>query len=477
MRFYQMGNAYGCSLNAPSDGEKPPHRWRDIPLWANVREEDWNDWKWQVRHRIRDATALRRVIDLTDEEAREVERCIATYPMAITPYYASLMDRGNPNCPIRKQAVPSILELTEGEGDEVDPLEEECDSPVRGLTHRYPDRALFLTTDRCAMYCRHCTRKRVVGRADRDRSARNVERILDYIRNTDALRDIILSGGDPLMLDDDKLEDILRSLREIPHIEIIRIGTRVPVTMPMRITPQLAEMIGRYHPVWLNTHFNHPKEITPESARACDILLRAGIPVGNQSVLLRGVNDCPHIMRSLLQGLLKIRVRPYYLYQCDLSRGVGHFRTPVSRGIQIIESLRGHTSGLAVPTFVIDGPGGSGKIPVMPSYMISQSDRGVVLRNYEGFVCMYKEPGGKYNPCDECGSRELCTDKDKCSQEGVAGILGGERKYIVPTGSRREKRRVVRHIEDERRRRRDAQSGVNLQSERGSHLHARSRKT
>lgn len=366
-------------------------RWRS--LFPGVSEGDWNDWRWQVRNRITTVERLKTLLPLSAEAEEGARRCLSVFRMAITPYYVSLIDADDPNCPIRRQAVPTADELLEDPGDMGwDPLGEDVDAPVPGLTHRYPDRVLFLITDQCSMYCRHCTRRRMAGHTDTARSRAELDACLDYIRRTPAVRDVLLSGGDALLVSDDTLEYLFRELRAIPHVEIIRLGTRTPVVLPQRITPELCELIAKYHPIWVNMQFNHPREITPESAAACARLAAAGVPLGNQSVLLRGVNDCPVIMRRLVQGLLRIRVRPYYLYQCDLTRGIAHFRTPVATGIEIIELLRGHTSGLAVPTFVLDAPGGGGKIPVGPNYLISMGGGRVILRNYEGVISVYHEP-------------------------------------------------------------------------------------
>ncbi|MFZ5754019.1 MAG: lysine 2,3-aminomutase [Bacillota bacterium] len=385
----------------------------------------WNDWRWHIKNRITNAEELQNYIDLTPEEIKGISACLTQFRMAITPYYASLMNPANPNCPIRKQAIPSVQELVSYKCDMDDPLNEESDSPVPGLTHRYPDRALLLVTDQCSMYCRHCTRRRMAGQKDRALPRKQVEIALEYIRKTPVIRDVIISGGDPLTLPDSEIEFLLKELRAIPHVEIIRIGTRTPVVLPQRITRELCQMIQKYHPVWINTHFNHPKEITPESKAACERMANHGIPVGNQSVLLKGVNDCPHIMKELMRKLLTIRVRPYYIYQCDLSRGIGHFRTSVGKGIQIMESLRGHTSGLAVPHYVIDAPGGGGKIPVNPQYLISQSDRQVILRNYEGKLFVYAEPDENKSSCS-CPS---CAG-ERVETYGVAGMLDFEYEVI-----------------------------------------------
>ena len=307
--------------------------------------------------------------------------------------------------------MPSQEEMIFSKADMRDPLHEDVDSPVPGVTHRYPDRVLLLATDVCSMYCRHCTRRRMAGQQDRDLGRAQIDRVISYIRNVPGVRDVLISGGDPLTMGDEQLEYILQKLRSIQQVEIIRLGTRTPVVMPQRITPELCEMLKKYHPLWINTHFNHPAEMTPEAVRACSLLSGAGIPLGNQSVLLRGINDSPTVYLKLVQELLKARVRPYYLYQCDLSEGIGHFRTPVSAGIEIIENLRGHTSGLAVPTFVVDAPGGGGKIPVMPNYVLSQGKNKVVLRNFEGKIYLYTEPGAGEE------------DRSAARKAGIAGLM------------------------------------------------------
>lgn len=415
--------------------------YRDISLWRNVTEEQWQDWRWQLRNRITTVEALKQVIDLTLEEERGIECCLQTLRMAITPYYASLMDPNDPEDPIRKQAVPVSVELQIGQYDLKDPLHEEVDSPVPGITHRYPDRILFLITDQCSMYCRHCTRRRFAGTNDRTLPLRQIEKGLEYIRQTTAIRDVLLSGGDSLCISDERLEYLLQKLREIKHVEIIRLGTRTPVVLPQRITPQLCNMIRRYHPVWLNTHFNHPREITPETREACARLVDAGIPVGNQTVLLRGVNDNPDIIKELNHKLLMARVRPYYLYQCDLSPGIEHFRTSVATGIEIMERLRGHTSGLAVPTYVIDAPGGGGKIPVMPQYLISQSEEKVILRNYEGVICTYMQPKPTNNHERQNGDGQNGQDEVNGDYIGLERLFEGDELSLIPKDTARERRR------------------------------------
>lgn len=367
--------------------------YKKYDLWKDVSEEDWNDWHWQVRNRIKDVDTLAKVIDINEQEKEEIKSALNTLRMAITPYYATLMDYSDRDCPIRKQAVPTSKELNLGNADMEDPLHEDVDSPVPGLTHRYPDRVLLLITDQCSMYCRHCTRRRFAGVTDKSMPMDNIDKAVEYIKSNENIRDVLLSGGDALLVSDERLEQIIKKIRAIDHVEIIRIGTRTPVVMPQRITENLVEMLKKYHPIYLNLQFNHPKEITETAQKAVEKLNYAGIPVGNQSVLLKGINDQPSIMKKLVQKLLYIRIKPYYLYQCDLSKGIEHFRTSVSKGIEIIESLRQHTTGMAVPTYVIDAPGGGGKIPVGPQYMISQAENKIILRNYEGNIYAYTEPG------------------------------------------------------------------------------------
>ncbi|HBW33940.1 lysine 2,3-aminomutase [Desulfosporosinus sp. BICA1-9] len=407
-------------------------------LWPNISDEQWHDWHWQMTNRITNHERLVESMALSSEEAEQIQKCLVNFRMAVTPYYFSLMDPQDVECPIRKQAIPSIHELTKSSCDLEDPLHEEGDSPVPGLTHRYPDRVLLLVTDQCSMYCRHCTRRRMAGQTDQALPLNRFKRALEYIRSNPQIRDVLISGGDPLTLSDDRLEFILSSLRSIPHVEIIRIGTRTPVVLPMRITDNLIEVLKKYHPIWINTHFNHPQEITIEARNALTKLANAGIPLGNQSVLLKGINDCPVIMKKLLHELVKCRVRPYYLYQCDLSSGIEHFRTSVSTGLEIIEMLRGHTSGFAVPTFVVDAPGGGGKIPLQPNYLISQSSDKVILRNYEGVISVYQEPENTTSRCKTCS--DPCSNL-KTRQIGLGKLLTGERISLIPQGNMRQERR------------------------------------
>ncbi|MBO7318146.1 MAG: lysine 2,3-aminomutase, partial [Bacteroidales bacterium] len=373
---------------------------RRYELFPNVTDEQWNDWKWQVKNRIETLDDLKKYVTLTPEEEEDVKKTLQTLRMAITPYYISLIDPNNPDCPVRKQAVPTAKETYQSPADLLDPLHEDEDSPVPGLTHRYPDRVLLLITDMCSMYCRHCTRRRFAGQKDAESAVDRIDRAIEYIAKTPQVRDVLLSGGDALMVSDERLEYIISRLRQIPHVEIVRLGSRTPVVCPQRITDNLVNMLKKYHPVWLNTHFNHPQEVTKEATEACAKLANAGIPLGNQTVFLRGVNDCVNTMKKLMHELVKMRVRPYYIYQCDLSMGIEHFRTPVSKGLEIIEGLRGHTSGYAVPTFVVDAPGGGGKTPVMPQYVVSQSPGRVVLRNFEGVITTYTEPTDYKNECN-----------------------------------------------------------------------------
>lgn len=402
---------------------------KDVELWKDITEEQWNDWHWQLRNRITTVEDLKKVINITPEEEEGINAALKKLRMGITPYYALLMDKEDPNCPIRKQAVPTLLETYISDADMDDPLHEDHDSPVPGLTHRYPDRVLILITDMCSMYCRHCTRRRFAGQNDDETPMDNIDKAIEYIRNNPQVRDVLLSGGDCLLVSDEKLEYIISKLREIPHVEIVRLGSRTPVVLPQRITPEFVNMIKKYHPVWLNTHFNHTKEITPEAKKACEMLADSGVPLGNQTVLMRGINDCVHVMKDLLHELVRIRVRPYYIYQCDLSAGIEHFRTPVAKGLEIMEGLRGHTSGFVVPTFVVDAPGGGGKIPVMPNYLLSQSPDRVILRNFEGVITTYTEPKPYEDKCD-C---PVCSGEKKHKMTGVAGLLQGNQVALEPT--------------------------------------------
>ncbi|MGW8250680.1 MAG: lysine 2,3-aminomutase [Anaerolineales bacterium] len=398
--------------------------------YADVPDEKWNSWRWQLSNRINSVEEFEQVLPLTDSE-RKALSAQDLFRVDITPYFISLIDPDDPNDPIRKQVVPTDAELVPFTAMMEDSLAEDRHSPVPGLVHRYPDRVLMLVTTQCASYCRYCTRSRIVGDPSATFSRAEFELQLEYLKHTPQVRDVLLSGGDPLVLAPKILDEILSRLREIPHIEIVRIGSRVPVFLPMRVTDELTDMLQKYHPLWLNIHVNHPNEISLELAQAADRLTRAGIPLGNQAVLLAGVNDNVHIQRQLVQELVRIRVRPYYLYQCDLVEGAGHFRTPVAKGIEIMEGLRGHTSGYAVHQYIIDAPGGGGKIPVMPNYLLSMSDHKIVLRNYEGYITTYEEP------VDYLPSMAAKFEGEKRLEPGQAGVLGlldGEQMFIKPEG-------------------------------------------
>ena len=409
-----------------------PFSSKRAPIYKDVPDEKWNDWRWQMSNRLNTAGDFEKIFTLTESEHKALTSQ-GLFRVDITPYFVSLIDPNDPNDPIRKQVIPTANEILPFTGMMEDSLAEDRHSPVPGLVHRYPDRVLMLVTTQCASYCRYCTRSRIVGDPTANFSRTDFDAQIDYLKHTPQVRDVLLSGGDPLTIAPRILEELLMRLREIPHIEIIRIGTRVPVFMPMRVTADLCDMLQKFHPLWMNIHVNHPNEISAELAAATDKLSRAGIPLGNQSVLLAGVNDCMHIQRKLVQDLVRIRVRPYYLYQCDLVEGVGHFRTPVAKGVEIIEGLRGHTSGYAVPTFVVDAPGGGGKIPLMPNYQVSASDHKVVLRNYEGFISTYEEPI-QYQPHDP-KTCSYCQNKlVEPGQMGVSGLLDGDDMFIRPQG-------------------------------------------
>ncbi|MFH1776468.1 MAG: KamA family radical SAM protein [Candidatus Omnitrophota bacterium] len=372
--------------------------WKRLSMWEGISEEEWNDWRWQLKNRITTAEQLKKIITLTPEEEEGIKHSGGRLSMAITPYFAQLIDPDKPYCPLRRQAVPAKEEFIIGPNDRDDPLAEEQDSPVKNLVHRYPDRVLVLATDQCAMYCRHCTRRRMVGVEEQEITPLDLTKICDYLKSNRKIRDVLLSGGDPLLLPDERLEEVLKSIKSVSNIDFLRIGTRVPVTLPQRITEDLINILKKYSPIWLSIHFNHPKEITKSCKRACDLLSDAGIPLGSQTVLLHGINDRLYIMKKLMQELLKIRVRPYYIYQCDMAKGIGHFRTSVACGYSIIEKMRGHTSGYAVPTYVIDAPGGGGKIPLMPDYLTYQAKGTFYLRNYEGKVYAYTEEPDRVSP-------------------------------------------------------------------------------
>lgn len=411
----------------------------------------WKDWKWQLRHSIKTIDQFEKLTGIRfDKYDKQLyTETVRRFPLSITPYYLSLIDKSDyKNDPVFKQAFADPRELIVKDHEMSDPLSEDEDSPVPGITHRYPDRVLFHISNICSMYCRHCTRKRKVGDNDFIPDKEQLLKGIEYIKNTPQIRDVLLSGGDPLMLSDNYLDWILTEVHKIPHVEVIRIGTRMPVVLPYRITDSLTNVLKKHHPVWVNTHFNHPREVTTSSREAIAKLANAGIPLGNQSVLLAGVNDCTRIIKSLNHKLVQNRVRPYYLYQCDLSEGLTHFRTPVGKGIEILEGLIGHTSGFSVPTYVIDAPGGGGKIPVMPNYIISWSTNKVVLRNYEGIITSYQEPE-KYEAefCDrDCNNCKLDLKLEGAPETDTIGIEKllaetGIVHALVPTDNERMERR------------------------------------
>jgi lysine 2,3-aminomutase len=390
---------------------------KDIPRFKDVSDADWSDYKWQLRNRLTTTEDFEDVLNLTDAQRRDLDACMGKFRVSVTPYYASLMDPDDSTDPVRMQGVPTPAELVIHSEDIEDAVSEDFDSPTPRITHRYPDRVLFVVTEMCSMYCRHCTRRRVVGGTEDIVAKTEIDNAIEYIERATEVRDVLISGGDPLVLSDAQLESIIKRVRAIDHVEIIRIGSRMPVVCPQRITPELVAMLKKYQPIYLNTHFNHPQEFTAESKLACDRLNDAGIPMGNQTVLMRGINDDARVMMKLSHRLLQYRVKPYYYYQCDLAQGTTHFRTSVSKGIEIYESLRGHTTGFGVPTYIIDAIGGGGKTPVFPNYVISHAPGQVILRNYEGVISKYTEPKD-YVP-GKCHV-EGCDEKPRT---GVAGMF------------------------------------------------------
>jgi lysine 2,3-aminomutase len=420
------------------EDDEPPSPKRRHPAWHDVPDHLWDDWRWQTQHAVRSVRQLRHLLPFSPEELEAIGRLEGDYKLAIPPYYLSLIDPDDPADPIRLQAVPSPLEAENPSGYELeDPLDEDKDSPVPGLTHRYPDRVLMITTPNCSMYCRYCTRKRAtLTRGGWEGISADDERMIDYVRRTETIRDVIISGGDPLTLPTGKLRYYLENLKDIPHVDVIRVGTRVPVTLPQRLyDPELIDLLASAEKVYIQTHFNHPREVTPEAARVCKSLLRAGMPINNHSVLLKGVNDDLATMRELLRALLRIKVRPYYIFHCDPVTGAGHFRTSVWRGLEIMEGLRGHMSGIGIPTYVVDSPHGGGKIPMMPNYMVSMGNDAVVLRNYEGMLIRYQ-------------AEDRPNTALPATTRGVSGLLQGEKTALVPEGNERMARRRQLHVID-----------------------------
>ncbi|MEK6714651.1 MAG: KamA family radical SAM protein [Candidatus Omnitrophota bacterium] len=373
----------------PSRRRTFPIDYSELSLFKDVSPLEWEDWHWQIKNSIHTKDHLSQIIQLTPQEEEGIRRSRGRLAVSITPYWATLIDSEDPQCPIRRQAVPLADEFNIGPHEMADPCAEDRDSPVPGLVHRYPDRVLLLVTEQCAMYCRHCTRRRIVG--EKEHRGLDLNKAVEYIKANHKIRDVLISGGDPFMLEDDDLEKVIQAVRGISHVEFLRIGTRVPVTLPQRISEKLVIMLKKYSPLWISLHFNHPREITKRVKQAMAMLADSGFPLGSQTVLLKGINDKPYIMRKLMHELLKVRVRPYYIYQCDPVKGTAHFRTPVAVGINIIEKMRGYTSGYAVPTYVVDAPGGGGKIPVGPNYLLSQDKGRYTLRNYKGKIYTYIE--------------------------------------------------------------------------------------
>ncbi len=426
-------------VNAPHgyDDDEPPSSMRRHPAWQNVPDHQWDDWRWQTQNAVRSVRQLRNLLTFTPAELEAIGRLEGDYKLAIPPYYFSLIDAHDPADPIRLQSVPSPLEAENPSGYELeDPLEEDKDSPVPGLTHRYPDRALLITTPNCSMYCRYCTRKRAtLTRGGWEGISADDERMIDYVRKTESIRDVIVSGGDPLTLPLGKLRFYLENLKAIDHVDVIRVGTRVPVTLPQRLYDnELVDLLAATEKVYIQTHFNHPREVTPEAARVCRTLLRNGMPINNHSVLLKGVNDSLETMRELLRGLLRIKVRPYYIFHCDPVIGAGHFRTSVWKGLEIMEGLRGHMSGIGIPTYVVDSPHGGGKIPMMPNYLVSMSNDSVVLRNYEGMLIRYQ-------------AEDKPNDAQTTRTRGVSALLQGDKTALIPDGLERMARRKLHTLD------------------------------
>jgi lysine 2,3-aminomutase len=368
---------------------QPSHSQPNNKNLHKLLEYQYNDWHWQLRNKIKSIDVVSKFINLTTEEQRGL--IYSKFKFGITPYLLSIIEKDNPDCPIRKQFIPTISEIKSTQEELLDPCGEDDDTVAPGIVHRYPDRVLLMLTTQCASYCRFCTRRRLVGQQEHIISQGEFFLALEYIKNHPEIRDVILSGGDPLILSDEKLEFFLKHLRQIKHIEILRISTRIPVALPQRITPKLCSTLKKFNPIFINIHINHPKELTLQTQIACNMLADNGFPLGSQTVLLKGINDKPQILLKLFHEILKLRIRPYYLYQCDIAQGTSHFRTPVSVGLKIIENLQGHTSGLAVPTFVLDTPGGGGKVPISPNYVISKSRNSIIVKNYEQKVYVYPE--------------------------------------------------------------------------------------
>jgi lysine 2,3-aminomutase len=408
-------------------------------FFSNVQPSNWNDWRWQFQNRITSLDQLVKYIPLSESQKERISLVTERFPLSITPYYLSLINVFDQDDPIRKQSVPSFEEISLGAMGFEDPLEERRDSVVPGLVHRYPDRVLMVLTDLCPMLCRHCTRKREWHKGFWVRTTEEVDAMIDYIRKTRAVRDVIISGGDPLTLSTKRLEEVIKRLRQIDHVEIIRIGTRFPVVLPQRIDNELCDMLSNYGPIWLNTHFNHPNEITPDSAAAVERLVRAGVLVNNQTVLLRGINDSLETQLKLCRGLLKIKVRPYYLFQCDEVQGTEHLRTTVETGVKIMEGMRGRTSGLAIPTFVVDLPQGGGKVPVLPNYLLSKPGEELIFKNYQGHYFRYRNPRNSMT-----NTMKTANQKDRAQMSFPVQIMEGKEKIPVRVGVKNANRSGIR---------------------------------
>lgn len=405
------------------DNSNPLYFQRYAP-WKDVSREQWDDWKWQMQHSISTAEQLAQVFPISQERQDRIRSTLWKYKFLVAPYYLSLADPTNSQCPIWLQSIPTEQELMVRPEEMSDPLNEDGDMAVPNVVHRYPDRVLVTINSNCSMYCRFCTRRRFVLDKGGHKDRNEIDVICDYIESHREIRDVIISGGDALVLGEKMLMEVLGRIRAIPHVEILRLASKIPCVLPMRVTPSLVEALRVFKPLYFMTHFNHPYEITPEAKTACDRIVEGGIPMMNQTVLLRGINSDVIIMKKLMRELLTIRVKPYYIYQCDLSEGIGHFRTPVEKGVEIIESLRGHTSGLAVPEFVIDAPGGGGKVPIGPHYLISQSDKKVIVRNYEGTLSTYPQP--EESDCTCSTAKAIAEAQWGAQERGPARMLHEE---------------------------------------------------
>lgn len=409
-----------------------PTYYKKFEIWKDVTPEEWKNWEWQLKNSVSTVEQLEKIIPLSAKEKEEISKAIKHSRFISTPYYLSLIDLENPECPIKLSTIPQISELDRGMGDLTDPLSEDRDSPVPRIVHRYPDRVLFLVSELCSMYCRFCTRRRLVLNRSAKELVSEHDTAIEYIAKHDEIRDVILSGGDALRLSETQLEHILKELRKIPHVEIIRVASRAPCVFPMRITESLCEMLSKYHPIYFMTHFNHPYEVTSHAKKACDIISKFGMPILNQSVLLRKINSDPFVMKKLVHELLKMRVTPYYIYQCDLAEGIEHFRTSVSKGFEIMEYLRGHTSGIAIPTFVIDAPGGGGKIPAMPNYLLTLSDDCAVVRNYRGMMSAYVNPSNRSAKCSTAEAIRKTLKPEAKKNRLYLDLMEGKRILLKP---------------------------------------------